>query len=53
MWNKMFGMKKECVEVGLGESKYVTPVVSELGSIESVVLVTGAGTNVDGEVFNS
>ena len=49
----MCGMKKECVEVGLGESKYVSPVVSELGSIESVVLVTGAGTNVDGEVFNS
>jgi hypothetical protein len=46
-------MKNECVEVGLGESKYVSPVVSELGSIESVVLVTGAGTNVDGEVFNS
>ena len=53
VWNKMNVMKNECVEVGLGESKYVSPVVSELGSIESVVLVTGAGTNVDGEVFNS
>ena len=49
----MSGMKKECIEAGLGESSYVSPVVSELGSIESVVLVTGAGTNVDGEVFNS
>jgi hypothetical protein len=42
---------KNNVESNLNE--YVSPVVSELGSIESIVMVTGAGTNVDGEVFNS
>ena len=39
------------VESNLKE--YVSPVLLDLGSIESIVLVTGAGTNVDGEVFNS
>jgi hypothetical protein len=32
---------------------YVSPALLDLGSIESIVMVTGAGTNVDGEVFNS
>ena len=39
------------VESNLKE--YVSPALFELGSIESIVMVTGAGTNVDGEVFNS
>lgn len=49
-WNKIIQMKNN-VESSLNE--YVSPVVSELGNIESIVMVTGAGTNVDGEVFNS
>lgn len=32
---------------------YEAPVVEELGTLESVVKVTGAGTNADGELFNS
>ncbi len=36
-----------------GKAAYVSPTVSELGKISELIQVTGAGTNVDGEVFNS
>jgi hypothetical protein len=32
---------------------YEAPVVEELGTLESMIQVTGAGTNADGELFNS
>ena len=35
------------------ENKYVEPILTELGELHRVVSFTGAGTDVDGELFNS
>lgn len=34
-------------------SAYEAPIVQELGSLETMIQVTGAGTAADGELFNS
>jgi hypothetical protein len=56
--NEIVSLTKNEVEVnedhkGVGKAAYVSPTVSELGKISELIQVTGAGTNVDGEVFNS
>lgn len=56
--NKIVSSIKNEVEVNedhkvVGKAAYVSPTVSELGKISELIQVTGAGTNVDGEVFNS
>jgi hypothetical protein len=56
--NEILGMTKNEVEGSGGSNTsgklaYESPTVSELGKISELIQVTGAGTNVDGEVFNS
>lgn len=56
--NDISGASKNEVEGSCGSNisgklAYEPPTVSELGKISELIQVTGAGTNVDGEVFNS
>lgn len=56
--NDIIGTTKNEVEGTCGSNisgklAYESPTVSELGKISELIQVTGAGTNVDGEVFNS
>ena len=50
----MFFSKCCCVELNTREASiYEMPLIIELGCMQEIVLFTGAGTDVDGELFNS
>ena len=50
----MFFSKCRCVELNAREASiYEMPLIIELGCMQEIVLFTGAGTDVDGELFNS